>query len=257
DQPADACTLIEGTGPHLLLIGDSHAGMMIPTLRAIARTHNLTLSVAVRSVCPWQRHLFVRGLAGLDQRIEDCERDKDDLYDRVIPDLDPDVIVAMNRGYEVLSGVFRYVGPDRQPFENGSPALEPWLETNTVSALQELRAEGRRVVLLKPVPYPAEGFNTLACLSQATVVEECRYAVEASPPSVEPLYDRLDGGDEQAWSVDLDQLICPFLPVCDPIIDGVVVTTDGTHLTRTYARSLGPALAQFLQQNGIIPGADE
>ena len=31
-KPATDCTLVHGTGPHILLIGDSHAGMLIPAL---------------------------------------------------------------------------------------------------------------------------------------------------------------------------------------------------------------------------------
>ena len=58
-EPVDACTLVHGTGPDILLIGDSHAAMLIPTFTAIARTEHLTLSVSVEGACPWQRDLFV------------------------------------------------------------------------------------------------------------------------------------------------------------------------------------------------------
>ena len=36
-QPVTNCTTIHGTGPHILLIGDSHAHMLIPTLTTIAK----------------------------------------------------------------------------------------------------------------------------------------------------------------------------------------------------------------------------
>ena len=47
-------------------MGDSNAEMMIPAFERLARDENLTLSVAVRSGCPWQRathHLSVEIIA--------------------------------------------------------------------------------------------------------------------------------------------------------------------------------------------------
>ena len=45
-KPVDDCTLVRGTtGPHLLLIGDSHADMLVPTFTRIARDLDATLSV--------------------------------------------------------------------------------------------------------------------------------------------------------------------------------------------------------------------
>ena len=57
-KPATDCTLVHGTGPHILLIGDSHAGMIIPALTALANTEHLTLSGSSTSSCPWQRNLY-------------------------------------------------------------------------------------------------------------------------------------------------------------------------------------------------------
>ena len=51
------CTIVHGTGPHILLIGDSHAWMLIPAFVAVAKEEGLTLSVTVRGGCPWQRGL--------------------------------------------------------------------------------------------------------------------------------------------------------------------------------------------------------
>ncbi|MEO6318350.1 MAG: SGNH hydrolase domain-containing protein, partial [Acidimicrobiales bacterium] len=253
DQPADACTLIEGTGPHLLLIGDSHAGMMIPTLRAIARTHNLTLSVAVEKGCPWQHDLYVRPLAGDSIRVDLCQQFKDDSYDRVLPALDPDVVIVMSRAYEALGERLQFVGPDRQEMDMSSPDLGSWLEARTVGSLDELAADRRAVVLLEPIPSPPDEFDTLACLSGAAVVEECRYVTDRDLSASEEVYRRLDAADERVWSTDLDGLICPFLPICDAIVEGEVVKTDGSHLTGAFARTLAPGLADYLTSNGILP----
>ena len=52
DKPVTDCTLVHGTGPHILLIGDSHAGMLIPAFVAIAQREHLTLSVSTDAAVP-------------------------------------------------------------------------------------------------------------------------------------------------------------------------------------------------------------
>ncbi len=255
DRPATACTLVQGSGPHVLLIGDSHAAMLVPTFVAVARTEHFTFSASVKGGCPWQRELYVPELSfnGQTVRTEDCRRQREDTYDRVIPALHPDIIVVMNLGYEVPRQYVPYLGPDLRPMKNGSPAWQAWLRQTTVDSLTALRANGRTVVLLEPVPLAPGSFDPLACLSKATVVEQCRYTAPTDPTFLESLYRQLDARDDQVWAADLDKLICPYLPICDPIVDHQVVKLDGSHLTRAFARALAPAVDGYLKTNGIVP----
>ena len=250
-QSPDVCTLRVGSGPHIALIGDSHAQMVIPTLTAMADRYDLTLSVSVQFVCPWQRDLYAVTLVNPNQRLKACQKAKDDLYDRVIPALDPDVVVVMNRGYEVPNQEPQYRGPDGQPLAASAPEFDDWLEQTTTDSLAELGAGGRKVVMLEPIPYGV--LNPLTCLSEAVTVAECRYVVDPTPTSVERLYRRLAADDDQVWSVDLDRLVCPYLPICDPIVDELVVKADWTHLTSTFARALAPAIGSYFAANGITP----
>jgi hypothetical protein len=89
-------------------------------------------------------------------------------------------------------------------------------------------------------------------MAKADVVEECRFVTRSDPSDLEVLYRRLAEEDEQVWALDVDQLVCPYLPICDPMVDGEVVRIDGSHLTRTYARSIAPVIAEYLAQNGVI-----
>src|SRR5262249_45408484 len=62
NNPAPDCTLVPGTGPPILLIGDSHAGMLIPAFEAMAQADNLTFSASTMGGCPWQRNLYINPL---------------------------------------------------------------------------------------------------------------------------------------------------------------------------------------------------
>jgi peptidoglycan/LPS O-acetylase OafA/YrhL len=249
----DTCTLVHGTGPHVLLIGDSHAAMMLPTFTELAQADNLTLSVFDEGGCPWQRDLYAVPLdaSGVAVTPAQCKQVKDDLYDRVLPALQPDLVVAMNFGYEQPGQPVGYLGPDQQPLGRTSPAYEPWLEKATTDSLDQLEVGGRRVVLIEPIPFPHD-MNPLSCLSQAKVVQECRYVTNAEPSGLETLYRKLDKDNDDVWSLDLDHAVCPFLPICDPIVNNQVVKVDKNHLTKDFAVTLMPTVEAFLTQNGII-----
>jgi peptidoglycan/LPS O-acetylase OafA/YrhL len=251
DKDPSACILVHGTGKHILLIGDSHAGAIVPAFTELAQADNLTFSASIGGGCPWQRGLYVVPLPifGQTNRLENCERLKEDTYERVIPALQPDVIVTMNLGREQPGILARYLGPDQQSHD--TPEADAWFEQTTTDSIAQLRAGGRDVVLLEPVPFKTD-FNAVDCLSTAKVVEECRFVADADPSPVEQLYRRLDRQDDHVWSADLDNLVCPYFPICDPIVNHQVVKFDNTHITKAFARTLGPALGTYLKQNAII-----
>jgi hypothetical protein len=255
DEPASACTLVEGTGPHLLLIGDSHAAMYIPTFTAIAEQHDLTLSVAVRGGCPWQRDLYrvPEAPTGLPQPIARCKSFKDDSYDRVVPALDPDIVVAANLDFPARG--LPFVGPEGELLEPGSPESVAWLAETTRRSLADLDAPGRRIVVIEPVPVSPVGKpDPVSCLAAAETVQACRFVVDPTPSDLEDIYRGLAEEDDRLWSLDLDRSVCPFLPICDPIVDGRVVQIDGHHLSPPTARWLVPTVTSYLRDNAILPG---
>jgi hypothetical protein len=228
---------------------------MIPTFTAIAEQNDLTLSVSVRGGCPWQRDLYrvPEAPTGLPQPIAACKAFKDDSYDRVIPALDPDIVVAANLDFPARQ--LPFVGPDGEPLEPGSPESAEWLLETTRGSLAELAAPGRRVVVIEPVPVsPVGPPDPLLCLSTADTVEACRYVVDPTPSDLEVIYRDLADADDRLWSLDLDRSVCPFLPICDPIVDGRVVQIDGHHLSPATARALVPAVTAYLEDNGILAG---
>jgi peptidoglycan/LPS O-acetylase OafA/YrhL len=253
-EPAGNCTIVHGTGAHIMLIGDSHAAMLIPAFKALAESEHLTLSGSIHFSCPWQRNLYALPRATPSQRIDACRKAKEDTYERVIPELDPDIVVVINQSSEDPSSPSPYLGPDLQQLANGSPEYNSWLERTTIDSLDQLRADGRKVVIVEPQPRAPKGVNTLDCLSKAAVVEVCRYLATTQPSTLEKLYRKLDDQYDDVWSLDIDRLVCPYLPICDPIVNGHIVTIDGEHLTATFSATLERPIADFLQRNGIMRG---
>ena len=106
--------------------------------------------------------------------------------------------------------------------------------------------------MLEPIPYAAFGFDPLACLADAAVLEACRFVVDPAVSGLEQIYRTIDGDDDQMWSVDIDGLVCPYAPICDPIVNSEVVRVDGSHLARTFARTITPAIDAYFKQNLIL-----
>jgi hypothetical protein len=242
DKPASACTIVHGHGSHILLIGDSEAQALIPAFVGIARQSGFTLSVSVWGRCPWQRDLYTPVRSGT------CRSIKEDLYKRVIPALKPDVVVAMNLEYEKITP---FVGPDGTVPKLGSAANLRWIDTTTERSLAELRAGGRKVVLIEPIP--RNPTDPIACISKAKVLQQCRYVTNPAPDDVEVLYRRLARESDHVWSANFDSLVCPYLPICDPVVNGRLVKSDLFHLTPRFVETLAPFIDKYLKQNGITP----
>ena len=252
-KPIEQCTVVHGTtGPHVLLVGDSHANMLIPTFTGIARDIDATLSVAVRGGCPWQQHLTtvdVHVPQGTFRAL-DCEKEQDDLYNRVVPQLAPDVVVAVDSAYEDAAQPLPYVA-DGRVMSRTAPADVRRVVNLTKQSLERLRATGAQVVVVEPIP--VLGLDQLECLTLATYVQECRQIARSTPDALEQAYRALDRQDTGIWSVDIDRLVCPYFPICDPIVDGQVVRRDGTHLSAAFAASIAPKLEEYLQQVRALP----
>jgi len=92
-RTVERCTVVTGPGPHVLLVGDSQAQMLVPMFERIAKEHGLTLSLNVRAGCPWQEGLTnLKASPEVQQRCEDA---RVGWYDDVLPKLRPDVVVKL------------------------------------------------------------------------------------------------------------------------------------------------------------------
>ena len=233
------CTVVKGTGRHLLLMGDSNAEMIIPAFTKMAREQNLTLSLAIRAGCPWQENVYQLGPAVTAA----CKRSKADWYRRVLPTGGADLVVVMNVDLLLDSDGRTFIGTPRNRT----------IRDNTTGSLRLLRGDGRDVVILESIPHAAAEVNPLDCLARSDVIEKCRFVASPGPSWLDEQGRAAAEADPHLWSLDIDALACPFLPICDPIVGGRVTYWNNAHLTVGYATTLGSPLAQQFQILGLIP----
>ncbi|MEO6469976.1 MAG: acyltransferase family protein [Acidimicrobiia bacterium] len=247
EAPVSKCIGVTGRAQRLLLIGDSNAVMLYPALEAIAQRRGLTLAVAARDSCPWQRGLLFADF----RRQEVCAAHQTDTYDRILPEFDPDVVVLMDRTFEDPNSRAALTIDDRR-IEPGSAEFVPLVRRATMQSLKTLRRDGRRIVMIEPTPFSPKKPSPNVCLSTAKTVDECRFVASPGPMGVERMYREVADEGDDVWALDLDRLVCPYLPICDPVIDGAIVRVDQGHITATYSRKISRTIEQSLEANTIL-----
>jgi hypothetical protein len=241
------CTIIHGPGPHLLIMGDSHARMYLPMLERVARERHLTLSAAVAPQCPWIHGIEFRSNGPV------CRGHQKDWYGAVLDTLDPDVIILAHRAFDDRASPGPIVDDDRGWVDIGTKDFLEAIGGRTETSLEQLGAATRKIVMIEPVPLVAATQDPLLCLSKATYLDECRVVATKGPTPLESIDRALaERHRGHVWSLDFDRQTCPYLPICDPIVDGLIVRRDGSHLTTRFSASLAPAFEKFLDDNGIL-----
>ncbi len=243
------CTVVVGSGKHMLLMGDSNARMYIPAFTEIARRQDLTLSVAAAPLCPWPPDVFFL-ISG-----EPCRLAKEFWYAQLITELDPDVIVLAQRPMDDPANPVDLFTPEGRVAQ-GTSAFDTSLAAASGRTIDRFVAEGRQVVIIEPIPIARKDNDPLLCLSSAANNAACEYQANAAPTPIETFFRRRANGRD-VFSLDVDRLVCPQLPTCPPVVDGLIVKRDSNHITGTFSAHLAEAIMARLIHDGVLPAAPQ
>lgn len=247
DGPVEDCVVVSGDGPRIALLGDSHARMLQPAVEVLAEELSATVISMARPACPWQDGVTYTYMP--ENQKASCEAHRRDWYDRVVPELAPDLVVVVGRPYDdPVSGV-TITGPDGRAYPHDSPRFATMVAAQTEASVTELLSGADEVLLVEPLP--AAPLDPLDCLSSTGATEPCRYVTTSEPTPVEEAYRDLADGTTVV-TLDADGLVCPYAPICDPILDGTVVKRDAGHLTTEFSESLADELAAIFEENGLL-----
>jgi hypothetical protein len=220
--------------------------MLRPTMEEIAERRGYALSAAAVNGCSWHLGLAWAGATPAEQ--QQCFDVQRDWYGRILTEVDPELVVVIQRAID---------DPDRpMEFTGDGPELQGLSQTELIAqtadaSLAAFREAGVPVAIVESIPVTGNDRDPITCLSTAERVEQCRYVAQLATTPVERLYRESAG--EGIRSVNIDQLVCPYLPICDPVVNGIVVKWDSTHLTATFARSISSDLERALDDAGLLP----
>ncbi|MFY1701402.1 acyltransferase family protein [Micromonospora sp. WMMA1923] len=215
------------------LAGDSQAAQWVPAMQAVAEANGWRLVTYLKTGCPYQEMPIPVGRG--DALYRTCVEWNDRLRPRLTASAKPDLLVLSNVTY--------------RPFEDGR--LVPGEEglARSVRAMkatwsQAVRA-GVPVVLIRDIPY--QDMDVSECVSRHP--ERLTTCTTARREALEPgeAQARAAGQASGVRLVDLTDAICPTQR-CAPVIGGVLVYRDTSHLTATYVQTLAPRLRDALER---------
>ncbi|GAA1963153.1 acyltransferase family protein [Nocardioides panacihumi] len=240
----DKCIVHHGHGKRVLLMGDSHAGMLVPALAAIARRDDLTLATAWMSACAWPQGLMFVQMT--PEASDTCTAAKKHWYEYVIPRFKPDLIVVPSRATDHTIGA-AYAVKSVDPGIHGS--ISHLLSRTVSDTARELAAKGYGVAIVEPVPISND--NVMSCLSGARFADQCQFPADG-PSRAERSYRRLAREVPGVHDIDIDPIVCPRLPMCDAVTSGMVTRLDHDHLTPRFSVSIAGELDDLLHQEGAL-----
>ncbi|VXB00489.1 acyltransferase family protein [Nocardioides sp. AX2bis] len=250
DAPED-CTVVEGDGPHVVVVGDSHARMLAEAFTDLAEEQGFRLSLSVVTACPWQDGLLNTAAApDVQQQCLDARRG---FYDRTLPALEADVVVLANLN---RSDPDEWEGKVRDYDGRRTGPLGEVQRDAVQTTVDKVNAAGAKAVMLRSIlgtgGWDGEGFDPLDCLARADRQRECVVDPPLDRPLVDSSYDMAALGNEDAATVDLNPVFCPDVPACRPILDGAVVWRDARHVTAEVARDRRGQILEALEATGFL-----
>ena len=182
NRPLIRCTVVSagaGREARVVLMGDSVAKMWIP---AFTRSRSARRLLAVdRRVSRVVRGNTISSTPGSPKVTEECRRRQRDWYERVVPELRPDIVFVAQHGYDDPKSPNRFLLPGGHASTIRSDDFEEMLADVTASSLMQLRAPGREIVLVEPVPSPPTFVDPLSCLSAGRSVASCGFEASTVP----------------------------------------------------------------------------
>ncbi len=217
----------------IALVGDSKIGQWLPALDALGRAHGWRIRTYVKSSCPF---------SGATVRWRDAPYPECRTWAQAVLAR----LTGAERPTLVLTSAVRGAayGPDGVEHEAD-------LVGGYADFWSRLSAADVRVVALADTPQPPVGRDIRACLSghPGDFMTACAYAYAPGLGSA-ALKAATTRVPDTRW-LDLSTQICPA-GTCWPVIGDTVVYRQGSHLAKSYAASLAPALWRGLAR--LVPG---
>lgn len=236
ESPVD-CRITEGSF-RVLLLGDSHAGDLVPALTLIAQRSDWALSAVVMSGCPWRPNLRY-----IDWDRPSCAKSSAAITGSWFDSLDPDLIILANHpllesGYHV-----------RSLREHPGASYDDMIKAETRGSIALLQRDGAEVILIEP--RPSASFHVQTCLEASQFIEQCAFEATDEALTESRWFRDLAAELTGVRAVEMIDLVCPRYPTCDAIINGTLVRYDSNHLYAGFSQGLQPQLVQRLNEGDV------
>lgn len=218
---------LEGYSKSVFIVGDSHAAAMIGAFDLLGQQEGWKIQFAGKGGCFWTAAPLKKPESVNTQYCLDW-RDKIQAY---LDDSEPFDFLIVTNSARTARGVLTDVG---QTFEQ--PATQGLSE-----AWKTQINRGVPVFAIKDNPFPIP--DHLDCIEKSVTDPriECHIETWDGFETFDPIVAAVDR-TEGSYLVDLSQYYCD-LEYCSPIVGGVLVYRDDSHITATWAKLLVPYIS--------------
>lgn len=238
DKPDD-CVVVRGSGPHVALVGDSHARVLMPVFETLAREHGLTFSASVLENCPWQAGVRT---AQAEARSEPCRQARDDWYREVLPVLHADVVFVTSQHRDS-----EFWTQHLEPLSGADVPLAELIRTSTEQTARLVTSKGAQLVILDDMLETPNGADPLDCLATADLLGDCAVPVPSKPSLTGAIARSTAAATPGVTTLDVNPIVCPDAPVCAPVIDGINVWRNNNHFSTEIFLHFREKLWQAIQ----------
>ena len=223
-----------GKGGRIVLMGDSHAGVLVDPLQRVAKADGWRLTTMLKGSC-----IPVPGMISRGQFEADRGRSCTEWRRKAIAAMNENpphlLVITASQSYKLMHSSGRGIAPFRYP----------GLWQVGLERLMRRLPERTEVLVLGDVPLNAT--QPLDCLKlDPTDMSRCQ--APRLPPGKRPVEvaQRLAAREKGQHFGTLYYKICSYDPC--PLVQGnVLIWRDKSHLTGTFARQLTPAVRELVQ----------
>jgi peptidoglycan/LPS O-acetylase OafA/YrhL len=222
--------------PHLAVIGDSHARIMMSMVEPMVEAGQVTADLYVSGGCAWSTrppnlgNAAGRACASFRERLSSLLETKAEDYDAILTTA-------------------------RLTTLRGTPAQRV---DGLVEAWSQVARQGVPIAVVRD--NPQDKFDQVAandpnyCLAKVAVEDANEKCALDRDTKLDAWFDALSAAAERtpgAKVIDLTRFYCDE-ETCPVVIGGVNVYFDNNHLTVTYAKTLAPYLYRELTRRGVL-----
>ncbi|MEZ0049809.1 peptidoglycan/LPS O-acetylase OafA/YrhL [Mycobacterium sp. MAA66] len=219
-DPLESCTYgYRGAGAkRIAIVGDSHAAMLLPALSPYLMENHWNMTTFLGWGCQWTAHALEN---------DDCKKAMPDIQHKLLSEkFDVIVTTASRQKAGDAEGFVKMWGP--------------------------VVATGSKILAVGDVPVVSE--ETLDCMTRVGVIRNCATPRSTALATTDPILAaaaQVPG----VTTLDMTNSFCGA-DKCPAIIGNVIVYQDvASHMTATYAKTLGPQLARSVRAlMGSDPG---
>ena len=207
----------------VVLIGDSHAGMWLSAMNAIAVNNHWKLTFFAKSGCPIGDYPdYVN--PSLKRTYTECNTWRTTTIADVVA-MHPDLVVVGSQARSI-------------------DATEP---KGLEESVKELKSGGGKVVFIGDTPSPAVGGSVPDCLSiNSENVQRCAIPRSESALTSAARQAEISGAKKAgATVIDPTPWFCTSTE-CPAVVANTIVYEDNSHITATYGQLLAPELGNAL-----------